>query len=236
MDFNGILYVVNENGGGDINHPQLWVYAPSSVPNQPPTAVVLNNQVNSIAENTSTATRIKVADVALADDGLGTNNLTVTGTDAGFFEVDNTGLYIKAGTILDYETKTSPSIVVDVDDATVGGTPDASATFALAVTDVVNENPPPPSSVVISEVTSWSSGNAPYAADWFEVTNTGTSPVNIIGWKMDDNSNSFANSVVSCPIAGTRVVEGDVQQTAGRTHGAPDGIPTPTLRLSCRSG
>ncbi len=63
MDFNGVLYVVNENGGGDINHPQLWVYAPSLVPNQAPTAVVLNNQINSIQENTSTALRIKVADI-----------------------------------------------------------------------------------------------------------------------------------------------------------------------------
>ena len=32
MDEDGILYVVSENGGGDINHPQLWVYAPSPVP------------------------------------------------------------------------------------------------------------------------------------------------------------------------------------------------------------
>ena len=31
MDGNGVLYVVSENGGGDINHPQLWVYAPSLV-------------------------------------------------------------------------------------------------------------------------------------------------------------------------------------------------------------
>ena len=29
MDGNGVLYVVSENGGGDIDHPQLWVYAPS---------------------------------------------------------------------------------------------------------------------------------------------------------------------------------------------------------------
>ena len=29
MDSDGNLYVVNENGGGDVNHPQLWVYAPS---------------------------------------------------------------------------------------------------------------------------------------------------------------------------------------------------------------
>lgn len=32
MDLNGFLYVVNENGGGDINHPELWVYAPIPEP------------------------------------------------------------------------------------------------------------------------------------------------------------------------------------------------------------
>ena len=41
MDRDGNLYVVNENGGGDTNHPQLWVYAPSTVPNQAPTGVAL---------------------------------------------------------------------------------------------------------------------------------------------------------------------------------------------------
>jgi hypothetical protein len=118
----------------------------------------------------------------------------VSGTDASFFEITGNGLYIKAGTTLDYETKTSYSVTVNVDDTTVGSTPDASTIFTLAVTDVVNENPSSPI-VIISEVTPWSSGNSPYMADWFEVTNTGASPVNITGWKMDDNSNAFANSV-----------------------------------------
>ena len=194
MDDNGILYVVSENGGGDINHPQLWVYAPSSVPNQAPTGIVLNNQITSIAENTSTATPIKVADIVVNDDGLGTNNLSLSGPDAGIFEISRNGLYIKAGTILDFETKTSYSVTVNVDDATVGGTPDASAAFALTVTDVVNETPPS-RLVIISEVAPWSSGNSPYMADWFEVTNTSTSAVNITGWKMDDNSNSFGSAV-----------------------------------------
>ena len=27
MDRNGVLYVANELGGGDVNHPQLWVYS-----------------------------------------------------------------------------------------------------------------------------------------------------------------------------------------------------------------
>ncbi|MFN6500828.1 MAG: SdiA-regulated domain-containing protein [Nostoc sp. DedQUE01] len=194
MDKDGYLYVVSENGGGDINHPQLWVYAPSSVPNQAPTAVVLNNPVIAIGENTSTTTRLKVADITITDDGLGTNNLTVTGTDANFFEVDSTGLYIKAGTVLDYETKTSYSVIVNVDDPTVGNTPDAIANFTLAVTNVVNETPSLPT-LIISEVSPWSSGNSPYGADWFEVTNTSTSAVTITGWRIDDDSNSFANSV-----------------------------------------
>jgi hypothetical protein len=52
-----------------------------------------------------------------------------------------------------------------------------------------------PPSVIVSEVAPWGSGNAPYGADWFELTNTGAAAVNITGWKMDDNSNSFANAV-----------------------------------------
>ncbi len=55
--------------------------------------------------------------------------------------------------------------------------------------------PPSAPSLVISEVAPWSSGNSPVGADWFEVTNTGASAVNITGWKMDDNSNAFANAV-----------------------------------------
>jgi uncharacterized protein YjiK len=200
MDGNGVLYVVSENGGGDFDHPQLWVYAPSLVPNQAPTGLALNNQINTIAENTSTAARLKVADVVIADDGLGTNNLTVTGTDATAFEVDDTGLYIKAGTALDFETKSSYIVTVAVDDSTVGATPDATAGYTLSITDVV-EQPPSAPSLVISEVAPWSSGNSPVAADWFEVTNTGSSAVNLAGWKMDDNSNAFASAVALNGVA-----------------------------------
>src|SRR5262245_29066554 len=49
--------------------------------------------------------------------------------------------------------------------------------------------------IIISEVNPTGSGTVTYGADWFEVTNTGASDVNISGWKMDDNSNAFANAV-----------------------------------------
>lgn len=49
--------------------------------------------------------------------------------------------------------------------------------------------------LAITEVAAWSSSTGSPAADWFELTNSGASTVNIAGWKMDDNSNSFAASV-----------------------------------------
>lgn len=49
--------------------------------------------------------------------------------------------------------------------------------------------------VIVSEVAPYASGNTVYAADWFELTNTGSSAVDISGWKMDDNSNSAAAAV-----------------------------------------
>lgn len=48
--------------------------------------------------------------------------------------------------------------------------------------------------VIISEVDANGSA-ASYAADWFELTNTGSSTVDISNWRVDDNSNLFANSV-----------------------------------------
>lgn len=49
--------------------------------------------------------------------------------------------------------------------------------------------------VRVTEVAPWSSGNSPVGADWFELTNIGASAVSIAGWKVDDNSNSFASAV-----------------------------------------
>jgi len=194
MDRNGNLYIVNENGGGDIDHPQLWVYAPSSSSNQAPTAVALTNTTNSVLENSNTTSSVKISDILVTDDGLGTNNLSLSGPDAGIFEITGAGLYIKAGTILDYETKTSYNVTINVDDTTVGAAPDASVNFILSITDVVVESSQA-ATVSISEVAPWSSGNSLVGADWFEVTNNGNTALDITGWKIDDSSKSFASAL-----------------------------------------
>ena len=54
--------------------------------------------------------------------------------------------------------------------------------------------------LAITEVAPWSSGNSPVAADWFEVTNFGSTAVDITGWKVDDGSNSFLASVALAGI------------------------------------
>ena len=60
---------------------------------------------------------------------------------------------------------------------------------------------PAHAAIVVSEVAPWASGNAPYATDWFELTNTGTAAVSISGWKIDDNSGSFASAAALTGIA-----------------------------------
>jgi hypothetical protein len=192
MDRDGNLYVVNENGGGDSDHPQLWVYSRSNAPNLAPTGLTLQNTVTSIPENTSTAAPIKLADVAVADDGLGRNQLSLNGLDASAFQIVGTGLYLRAGTALSASAKPIYNVTVIVDDPGVGNTPDASVPFALSITASTGGSP----SIIISEVAPWSSGNSSVGDDWFEVTNIGTAPANITGWKVDDNSNSFGSSLV----------------------------------------
>jgi hypothetical protein len=108
--------------------------------NEAPTAVTLQNVISTLPENTSTASAIKVADILVTDDALGTNDLSLSGTDAASFEIVGTELFLKAGTTLNFEALASLSITVSVDDTTVGATPDATVSYSLTVTDV-NEAP-----------------------------------------------------------------------------------------------
>ena len=48
--------------------------------------------------------------------------------------------------------------------------------------------------ILITEINP-SGNSSSYQADWFELSNNSASTVSLVGWKMDDNSNAFANSV-----------------------------------------
>jgi hypothetical protein len=51
--------------------------------------------------------------------------------------------------------------------------------------------------IKITEVAPWSSGNSPVGADWFELTNTGASAIDIAGWTMDDASANPDSSLLT---------------------------------------
>src|ERR1700722_3182224 len=63
--------------------------------------------------------------------------------------------------------------------------------------------------VIVSEVDPFgSNGNDGYSADWFELTNTGTSAVSIAGWTMVDN-HAASNSTTPY-VAGATISIGNV--------------------------
>lgn len=136
-------YASNLNGsnrttgsGRDIYITDLPSDGGSGPDNAAPTGLTFTNTLASVIENRSTASHIKIADIGVADDGLGTNVLSLSGAGANYFEIVGNALYLKAGTVLDYEKKTSYAVTVSVDDSSVGGTPDASQSLTLMVTDV----------------------------------------------------------------------------------------------------
>jgi hypothetical protein len=100
----------------------------------------------------------------------------------------------------------------------------AAAFVALAATRSGHVSAAPSGGpVLITEVDSSGSSSA-YAADWFELTNTGTTDVNIRGWKMDDNSNASASAV---PLRGVTVIPAG--KSAVFFEGKPDGSTDKTI-------
>lgn len=72
------------------------------------------------------------------------------------------------------------------------------STTALATTFALESVSPAAAAVgdlKITEVAAWGSGNSAYAADWFELTNTTASAIDITGWRMDDSSAAVATSL-----------------------------------------
>ena len=104
--------------------------------NTAPTAVALTGTTTTLPEDTNTTNRIEVATLAISDDGLGANTVTLGGADAGSFEVEGAKLYLKAGTALHYATQASYAVTVTVADNTLPGATPVSTHFTLDVSDV----------------------------------------------------------------------------------------------------
>jgi hypothetical protein len=128
--------------------------------NEAPTAVVLPNPVPTLFEGVDTTSRVKVADIEVTDDAPGSNAISLSGEDADLFEADATGLYLRAGTKLDFETKPTLSVTVEVADASIAGSTPVSQSFSLLVGDS-NEAP---TGVAVANRTAWLSDAADTSA------------------------------------------------------------------------
>ena len=90
------------DGGEDGVQPATGTFNFSiTATNDPPTGVTLQNEVNTLAENVNTTVRTPIADIVVTDDGLGTNDLSLSGTDAALFEIVGSELFLIAGAGLD---------------------------------------------------------------------------------------------------------------------------------------
>jgi hypothetical protein len=105
--------------------------------NVPPT-VSLANAVTALDEDADVSAGLKVADIVVADDGQGNYNLALTGADQGLFELRAGGaeLWLKDGTLLDFETNDTLDVSVEVDDPAVGSDPDDSAALVINIGNV----------------------------------------------------------------------------------------------------
>jgi len=109
--------------------------------NEKPTGIQFNNVVSLLPESTAVSTAVRVANIQVTDDALGNNVLSLASSlDSANFSIVGTELRFRSVTPLDFETKSSYRVVVQVDDATFSGFPDASQTFTLSIGDV-NEAP-----------------------------------------------------------------------------------------------
>ena len=114
--------------------------------NEPP-QFSANTATRSVAENSSAGASVGAVVTATDPEGDALT-YTLTGTDAGKFDIaSSTGqIKVKSGTSLDYESKTSYSVTVNVSDKKKGdGTADAAIDDTISVTINVTDVAEPPS-------------------------------------------------------------------------------------------
>jgi len=115
----GLTVQVTDNGSPNLSDTATVTVNLTNV-NEPPT-VSLANAVGSLPEDTDTSASVKVAEIVVTDDAVGTNALSLSGPDAALFEVvGDDELHLKTGTVLDHETNPVLDVTVEVDDPAVG--------------------------------------------------------------------------------------------------------------------
>jgi len=158
--------VSDGKGGTDTIIVSVTIIDITPIVNQTP-SVALVNTTASLPENADTSGAIKVADITVTDDGLGTNILSLSGADAAMFQIVGSQLRLKAGAALDFETNPVLNVTVAVDDSSVGATPDDMASLTINLIDI-DEIPPSVISSVGTDTSPTSAANVHFRVTFSE--------------------------------------------------------------------
>uniref|UniRef100_UPI00356B3B79 right-handed parallel beta-helix repeat-containing protein n=1 Tax=Stieleria sp. TaxID=2795976 RepID=UPI00356B3B79 len=131
-DLSGVRLDGDGNGTAGGNYVREFVHRVNH-----PATVSLTNVVSTLPEDADVSSRVKVADVVITDDGVGTNQLSLSGSHASLFEIDASVLYLRQNALLDFEVDPALEVIVEVEDPSVSGTPDHSVTHGLSLTQVI---------------------------------------------------------------------------------------------------
>lgn len=108
--------------------------------NSPP-SLEHGTQLTSVPEDSDLADGLEVATFSVVDDATGTNVLSLTGDDAGLFEIVGNTLRLVTSAPLDFETNPALDVAVVVDDASLGEGPESTLVLASILVTDVNETP-----------------------------------------------------------------------------------------------
>ena len=118
--------------------------------NEPP-KLVLENLVTELPEDSDTTEPIKLADIVIMDDALGSAWIGLEGTDQDKFFIQEQMLFLKANTPLNFETDPEIHLLFTLDDPSIGDGPEDSFHYVLKIIDV-NEPPKVVLENVLSEL------------------------------------------------------------------------------------
>ncbi|MCW0002197.1 Ig-like domain-containing protein [Pararhizobium sp. YC-54] len=133
--------VLVEDGNEDSSAPVSSVFNLTVTPVNDAPALKVTQTIAAIAENASTASARKVADLTVLDVDGGSNKLSLAGADASLFEIRDNALWLKAGAKLDFETNPILDITIRLDDPTLGTSYEASKSIKISVKDVLEQVP-----------------------------------------------------------------------------------------------
>ncbi|MDR6759215.1 hypothetical protein J2Y48_004531 [Mycoplana sp. BE70] len=128
------VFVEDGNEDGSTPVAKTFTFAVTPV-NDAPT-LSTTQVLTAIAEDASTASARKVADLSIVDPDGGDNRLSLAGADSKLFEIKNGALWLKKGAKLDFETDPSLDVTVRLDDPSIGKSYEASQAFKIIVKDV----------------------------------------------------------------------------------------------------